>query len=232
MGSVMDCPEHGGKLYLMRKGDLWMYPGIALNHKEIIRSPLGNVTLQTLALSPKIFLLNDVLSEQECEELVRIGTEETERAGSDVFTVTAAKSPLVSLIQARISAILRLPIELIFTTYGRELASPIADILVPSFSFSFSFYFFFSFQGLEISRHLPAQPGRILVQPKRDFTLKPDYEHLRDELDRGRNTMVSVGSDPTNLMTRSSFPTRSLSFADCVLPSVEANRRPLLPAGT
>ena len=52
------------------------------------------------------------------------------------------------------------------------------------------------FPGLEVTvQYPPADPtARVLMFPKRDYILKPDFEHVREELDRGRNILASVGS--------------------------------------
>lgn len=52
--------------------------------------------------------------------------------------------------------------------------------------------------GLEVAFNRPtSSEERVLIAPKRDFTLKPDYEFLREELDKGRNTLASVISFAT-----------------------------------
>lgn len=192
---------------------MWIYPGISANYKEDLVG-FTNISLTTLSLSPKIFMLNNVLSAQECEELRRIGEEETARAGIDLYTLTAQKSPLVHDIQSRISSLLKIPIELAFTTYGM---SHLHISAIPLFSLINFFVV-----GLEITHHLPAKPGKVLIQPKRDFTLKPDSEHVRKELDRGRNTLVSV-SHPS---ARPSFTKQSAHSFLCprsgnLLPPVD-----------
>jgi len=166
VASVKECAQHESRLYLLRRGDIWMFPGVEVGHKEILAAENErNVSIKTVSLTPKIFSLSQLVTQEECEQLIEFLKPLMEEVGNTLLNVQPYYHPVLAAIQKRLVTFLRVPEELFLYSGGFDA------LLSPPQTAS--------------SKGSP-------IMTRRDFYLRSDYPNGTEELERGKNTILTV----------------------------------------
>jgi len=119
VASVKECGQHESRLYLLRRGDIWMFPGVEVGHKEILAAENErNVSIKTVSLTPKIFSLSQLVTQEECEQLIEFLKPLMEEVGNTLLNVQPYYHPVLAAIQKRLVTFLRVPEELFLYSGG------------------------------------------------------------------------------------------------------------------
>lgn len=84
-----DDVRPGMHLHLVLPHELWQWPGIEIGHRQLLQDwssapgvrDHAPLVMETLSLKPKIFHLEGILSEEEADEVVRVGLDGLRRSG-------------------------------------------------------------------------------------------------------------------------------------------------------